>query len=89
MMENLELQSLNAVKDQIEAKLNSIAPEDWFKYSYGTTRDRIGYTKAMIYYTIYFDCSFTMAGYRVMLGLVAPHHNMKIGIISSFARKLW
>ena len=36
VMKNLESQNLNTIKDQIKAKLNSIAPEDWIKYSNGS-----------------------------------------------------
>lgn len=34
----------------------------------------------MIYYAIYFNRSFAMAKYGMLLGLVAPHHNMEVAI---------
>lgn len=88
VMENLEWHNFNAIKDQIEAKLNSIVPEDWIKYRNGAYQDGKGYPEAMICWEIYFNYSFTMADYRVMLGLVSPHHNMKIGMEILLCKKI-
>ena len=80
VLKNPKRYHLDAVKNQIKAKPNAIVPDDLIQYSHGACWNRKEYTEAMICYIIYFNCSFTMADYGVMIGHQTPHHNIKIGM---------
>mmetsp|Transcript_34697 Transcript_34697/g.39588 ORF Transcript_34697/g.39588 Transcript_34697/m.39588 type:complete len:194 (+) Transcript_34697:118-699(+) len=69
---------LNIVYDEIDRRFKSINDKDWFLFRNGSVCNRQPYAKAMVRYAIYFNRSFTMAMYGMLLGLVTPHHNMVV-----------
>ena len=70
--------TLNFVWGEISRKFKSIGDDAWWVSTNGSGRNGQPYAKAMIRYAIYFNRSFTMAKYGMMLGLSTPHHNMEV-----------
>eukprot|EP00751_Fragilariopsis_kerguelensis_P026517 CAMPEP_0170872846 /NCGR_PEP_ID=MMETSP0734-20130129/26937_1 /TAXON_ID=186038 /ORGANISM="Fragilariopsis kerguelensis, Strain L26-C5" /LENGTH=208 /DNA_ID=CAMNT_0011252965 /DNA_START=429 /DNA_END=1055 /DNA_ORIENTATION=+ len=66
------------VKGEISRRFKSINGGDLMVFRDGSDCNGKRYTVAMIWYAIYFNQSFTMMTYGMLLGLVAPHHNMEI-----------
>lgn len=76
----LKQYQLNAVKDQIESKLNAITPEDWTQFSHGAHHTGKEHAKAMICYAICFNDCFPKVDYGIMLDFKDPNHNMNVNV---------
>ena len=72
-----EQNTLDTVNDEIDLRFTSIKDDDWMVLINGSYCNEKN-AKAMISYAIYFNQSFTIQMYRMLLGLVTPHHNIEI-----------
>mmetsp|Transcript_62457 Transcript_62457/g.69855 ORF Transcript_62457/g.69855 Transcript_62457/m.69855 type:complete len:103 (-) Transcript_62457:446-754(-) len=70
--------TLNFVRYEISHKFESISDDTWWVSTNGPGRKGQPYAKAMVRYAIYFNRSFTIAKYGMLLGLSTPQHNMEV-----------